>query len=501
MLLNQETLRFVFGLKLRSLRVDRGLSLKDLSKKTGLAPSYLNEIEKGKKYPKTDKILILAEVLGEKLEDLISLELKKELQLIQQLIDKKFLTGIPFDIFGVPAGTVFELLAEHPKKMQALVGTWIEIARAHNIQVDDLFFALLRSYQDMNKNYFPQLEESANQARVQYSLDPIQNPEELKHKLTTLLKKHYGVQIEDQKTLSEIAPEFASLEYLALNKGKNVFIDKSLSLTEKIFILSRELGYHVLKLKIRTQSSLTSQLDSFEQLFNLFSANYFASSLLIPEEMLVQQMQPFLQNKTWSEAQFMKIAQHFPCGIENVFHRLTQLLPKHAGIEHLFFLRYEYDILAQKYEVARELHLATLHSPHKVKGHEHYCSRWLVHKLTQTKVQDSGQNSIHELGIQRSHFSDSNNEYLIIAAAFPKDRARGHVACVCLGLLNNDQLKHSVQFLEDEAIPKRFVGETCERCTVADCPERKAAFEPGLNPQRFHSVFLKIQQLEKEFLT
>ena len=71
MLIDKETLRLVFGLKLRSLREGKNYSLKELAKKTGLSPSYLNEIEKGKKYPKSEKIILLAEALDEKYENLI----------------------------------------------------------------------------------------------------------------------------------------------------------------------------------------------------------------------------------------------------------------------------------------------------------------------------------------------------------------------------------------------------------------------------------------------
>ena len=58
-----ENVPVIFGLKLRQLREDRGLGLKELSALAGMSPSYVNEIEKGKKYPKADKILQLAEAL------------------------------------------------------------------------------------------------------------------------------------------------------------------------------------------------------------------------------------------------------------------------------------------------------------------------------------------------------------------------------------------------------------------------------------------------------
>ena len=55
--LNSQNLRFILGLKLSQLRKEQGLSLKELAGKAGIAISYLNEIEKGKKYPKPEKIL------------------------------------------------------------------------------------------------------------------------------------------------------------------------------------------------------------------------------------------------------------------------------------------------------------------------------------------------------------------------------------------------------------------------------------------------------------
>ena len=53
----------------------KNLSLFGLSKLTGLSKSYLNEIEKGKKYPKTDKIVTLSEALEVPYDHLVSLKL------------------------------------------------------------------------------------------------------------------------------------------------------------------------------------------------------------------------------------------------------------------------------------------------------------------------------------------------------------------------------------------------------------------------------------------
>jgi DNA-binding XRE family transcriptional regulator len=53
MSLNTDNIRLVFGLKLKQLRLDKAMSLTELAQKSGLSMSYINEIEKGKKYPKS----------------------------------------------------------------------------------------------------------------------------------------------------------------------------------------------------------------------------------------------------------------------------------------------------------------------------------------------------------------------------------------------------------------------------------------------------------------
>jgi XRE family transcriptional regulator, fatty acid utilization regulator len=71
--------RIIFGLKLKQLRQARGLNFADFAKQTSMSISYLNEIEKGKKFPKEDKIALLAGALGVEESELTSLELGKNL--------------------------------------------------------------------------------------------------------------------------------------------------------------------------------------------------------------------------------------------------------------------------------------------------------------------------------------------------------------------------------------------------------------------------------------
>ncbi|MGA7838087.1 MAG: helix-turn-helix transcriptional regulator, partial [Ignavibacteriaceae bacterium] len=72
MKLSENNIKLIFGLKLKQLRQDKGFSLSELAKKSSLSTSYLNEIENGKKHPKSDKIAALATALDVPYDKLVS---------------------------------------------------------------------------------------------------------------------------------------------------------------------------------------------------------------------------------------------------------------------------------------------------------------------------------------------------------------------------------------------------------------------------------------------
>lgn len=46
---------------------------------------------------------------------------------------------------------------------------------------------------------------------------------------------------------------------------------------------------------------------------------------------------------------------------------------------------------------------------------------------------------------------------------------------VSMGIFVNEEARKIVSFLDDPAIQRRLVNETCERCSLFDCKERMAA--------------------------
>ena len=98
--IEDEYIRLIFGLKLKQIRTEKKLSLFGLAKLTGLSKSYLNEIEKGKKYPKTDKILVLSESLEVPYDHMVSLKLDKNLAPIGEILKSKISPKIMFLLTG-----------------------------------------------------------------------------------------------------------------------------------------------------------------------------------------------------------------------------------------------------------------------------------------------------------------------------------------------------------------------------------------------------------------
>jgi transcriptional regulator with XRE-family HTH domain len=115
-----ENLRLIMGFKLKQFRLEKGLLLKELADKTGLSISYLSEIEKGKKYPKPEKIFQLAQSLGVSFDDLVSLQVSKEADLLPVIFTSPVIKEFPFKMYGVSPQDLLSLITGDPEKAGAL---------------------------------------------------------------------------------------------------------------------------------------------------------------------------------------------------------------------------------------------------------------------------------------------------------------------------------------------------------------------------------------------
>jgi transcriptional regulator with XRE-family HTH domain len=464
-------LKLIFGLKLKQLRTEKELSLQQLADASGLAVSYLNEIEKGKKYPKAEKIASLADALDVSYDWLVSLQLSKKLAPITELLQSNLFKELPLDVFGIDRPRLFELLSSAPVKLNAFLNTLIEISRNYGMRVEDLYFSTLRSYQEMHDNYFEEIEKAADDFRKKYDLDPDKPvPASL---LEEILTKEYNYKIVEDGLSQQ--PELHELRSVLLpGKNPQLLLNKSLSKTQRAFILGREAGFCFMDMKLRSYTTSWVTFESFDEVINNFKGSYFSCALFLNRTHLVTWLKETLAAPSFSVQAFQELMDRFEVSPEILLHRLTNILPRFFGINELFFLRLSTQQDSHVYSLTKEMHLSGLHIPHINMMSEHYCRRWVSITILDelAKHVKSGEYKQSLCRIQRSKYIGTDKEYLIISFAKPIVFGDEKHNSVSIGLLLTDQLKKKVKFWNDPQIPIRMVSETCERCVATDCKER-----------------------------
>lgn len=469
-MINDENIRLIFGLKVSLLRQARGLSSGELAQMAGLSPSYVTEIEKGKKYPKADKIPALAAALGTSYDYLISLQIDdKRVEPLIALLRSNVLSVLPLRLFGLEPGNLVEIATQAPERIGAFVNTVAKIARTYNFSMEDFFLTALRSYQELNRNYFAELEEAAAVFTRQY-LHGRPTLEALEGYLQQEHRYRYG-----QLDLLQY-PQLSGLR-MVLRPGKepDLLLNPGLSPAQKLFVLAREVGYSLLKLKERSLSYSWQDPRDFDTLLNNFKATYFAGALLMPEKDFTADIKAFFASASWQPEALGALVHKWGVSPEMFLHRMTSVLPQRLGIERLFFLRISQPGPDMGAELTKEIHLGGLHNPHRGILNEHYCRRWVaLDTIKQARLlQDHGQQGIVCLP-QTSTYYSNGSQYFIISMAQAAGGLSGKFQSSSIGMYVDEALRKKIRFLNDPAIRHRMVDETCERCAAVDCMERAA---------------------------
>lgn len=464
--------KIIFGLKVKQLRQEKKLSFAELSEQSRLSVSYLNEIEKGKKYPKADKIATLSKALGVSAEQLTSSDLNKGLAPVAELLHSNFLNELPLDLFGIELNKVVEIIANAPIRVSAFISTLLELSRNYALKEENFYFGALRAFLELHSNYFDDIEQAVDRFVKLYDI-PAKRPVNLDF-LKKLLEERFGYEIVDNGLADY--PELKDLRSVFLPAKKQLLLNGSLNDRQKSFQFGKELGFQFLELKERANTSSILRSLVFEEVLNHSKAIYFSVALHLPKQEIIAATKAFFAKKKWDGQAFLAIMHKFDATPEMFYHRLTNILPEFFGMKKLFFLRFTHNPERDTFEVDKELHLNRRHQPHSNGLFEHYCRRWVSLSLLKDlyKSQQDGETQETLVGIQRSKFLGTEDEYLCITLARPSYPRPDQNVSVTLGLLINEQLEEKINFLDDPAIPAREVNKTCERCPITDCTERAA---------------------------
>jgi len=465
-------LKYIFGLKIKELRQQKGITYQELNQRTGLSISYLSEIESGKKYPKGDKIALLAEALSVSYDELVSLKVPDKLQPVVDLIESEFFREFPLEEFGVSPQKLIEVVAQDPTKTNAFIKTIMQIAKGYELKKEHVFYAALRSYQELQQNYLEDIEDEVENLNLEFTelKDIPFQPEVLEEILLKI-----GVRTDYQK-ISKYK-SLTNIRSLYHPKNRILFVNSGLSKGQKNFLLGREIAFQWLKLKKRPVSTPPYGEHGFDVVLNNYLASYFSAALIMPKRTVIPDIKDFASAYKWDSNKFLKFLSRYDATPEMIMQRLTNILPTYFKLRNLFFLR----MLKKggKYFMTKELHLNNIHNPHSNELNEHYCRRWLAVDII-NQLETSGKSILSKA--QLSKYYDSKNEYFCLSIAFPNVSNEQEFISVTIGFLNDLTLKKRIKFIDDPQVSRKEVNITCERCSVKNCVER--AEEPLISNQK-----------------
>lgn len=471
MTVDAENLRLVLGLKLKSLRQDRGLSLTGLAKAAELSVSYLSEIEKGRKYPKPDKLIGLASALGISYDELVSQRVQPALDPIKEVLGSRFLSEFPFRLFGLEPGDLLDLVTDDPVKAGALFRTFLEVGHLYDVHVEQLLFAALRSYQEMHGNHFGELERAAADFRAELGLEPEQKVAAAP--LREMLERDYGYSI-DERTLPA-DPELSRFRWVFVaGERPRFFVNGNLLPAQRAFVYAYELGYRRLGLPKRTfPASAWLRVDSFEQVLANFQASYFAGAVIIERQSLLSGLEELFARRRWSPKAAVRLMRSFDATPEMFGYRLTQVIPHYLGLKDLFFLRLNHHRERGVFELTKVLNLSRRPLPFLAGAAEHHCRRWPGFRLLAGPDRAPRQES-PLIEARRCHFTTDGSEHLMISMSRRLALSETTDSAVTIALRLTPEARRRLAFHDDPAIPVDEVGSTCERCPLSDCEERAA---------------------------
>jgi len=486
----EEHIRIIFGLKTRLIRQEKNLSLQELSALTGISVSYLNEIEKSKKFPKADKIFKLAEAFGVSYDYMVSLKLEDKMKPISDLLFSEILSELPLDLFGIDVPTFIELLSNAPSKLNAFIITLMDISRAYDITMEEFLLSSLRAYQEMHDNYFPEIEKSVLQFKKENEMHELSGS----NLYQKLLEEKFNYRFEAYDFNEEESLR-GTRTVLFPGKMNRLLYNPLLTENQKLFIFGRELGYAYLNLKVRPYSSSWVSVKSFEEVLNHFLASYFSCSLIIAEKEITRDLDHFLSQERLNETLVLDLIQKYNVTPETLVYRITNILPKHFGLKEIFFLRITKDIPSGKFSLDKELHLTGIHHPHASKSQEDYCRRW----VSATIFEDFDISGQDRIGKAQYSFYPDGSSYFVFAIAYRSGTYLQKQVSISFGIKVNAHFRRKVKFHNDDRIKMKYVGTTCQRCPVENCEVRMSPAYKLIEQQLKLEKTQRLEDIKKKY--
>jgi len=446
------------GPKIKAFRRQLGLQANKLSEELGISPSYLNLIESGKRKIDGDLLLKVCEKLKIQLSDLTT---KSDINLannISELLDDQLFEDL--DILGPE---VQDLVNTNPKIARALIKLGDNFKQKdHELinKVENLSGKIIdkrktsfpgeviSDFLQENKNYFPKLEEFANEI-----FNKIQKNNRTRY--TTLcdyLESKYSIIVKD------VIPEEKKPFSKIYNKNKKELLlsDYNTLETKKLHAASQIAQEGAFKEINEYLSNFNFPSNESKRLTQVALLNYCGAAILMPYKLFHSECKKLKYD--------LELLQNtFATSFEQVAHRVTCLQdPKLPGIP---FHMLRTDIAGN---ISKRFSLSGIEIPR----YGGACPRWNVYSaFTRPGV------------IQAAVSKMTNGEkYVCIARTVEKGVGRYGQSKSILSIGLGCEAKFAKEFVYTENLDitdKKTeipIGVSCRTCDRLDCSQR--AFPP-----------------------
>ena len=446
------------GPKIKAFRRQVGLQANKLAEQVGISPSYLNLIEGGKRKIDGDLIIKICKELRIELSDLTS---KADINLENSITE--LLGDEIFDDLDIVGPEVKDLVNTNPKIAKALVKLGDNFKRKdHDIinRVENISGKIIDSrkasfpgevvsdFLQENKNYFPKLEEFANNVFAKIQL----NNRATYMALCDFLKKEYKISVKDV-----VPKEGKSFSKIFDKEKRELWLSDYVALETKKLYAAAQIAHEGAINEINNYlSKFSFPTEESKKLTQVALLNYCGAAILMPyadfhRECIKQKYDLELLQNT------------FATTFEQIAHRVTSLQdPKLPGIP-FHFLRV--DIAGN---ISKRFSLSGIEIPR----YGGACPRWNVYSAFTRPGK-----------IQAAVSKMSNGEkYVCIARTVEKGVGRFGENKSILSIGLGCEAKYAKDFVYTENLninDKKTeipIGVSCRTCDRLDCSQR--AFPP-----------------------
>ena len=455
---NLKKLDLKIGPKIKAFRRQLGLQANKFAEQLGISPTYLNLIEGGKRKIDGDLLIKISKELRVELSDLTS---KSDINLendISELLDDQLFEDL--DILGPE---VKDLVSTNPKIARALIKLGDNFKQKdHEIvnKVENISGKIIDSrkasfpgevisdFLQENKNYFPKLEDFANNI-----FDKVQKNNRTRYiALCDYLKKEYSI------TVKDIIPEEEKPFSKIFNKSKKELLlsDYNSLETKKLHAAAQIAQEGAINIITDYLSNFNFPSEESKRLTQVALLNYCGAAILMPYKLFHNECKKLKYD--------LELLQNtFATSFEQVAHRVTCLQdPKLPGIP---FHMLRTDIAGN---ISKRFSLSGIEIPR----YGGACPRWNVYSaFTRPGV------------IQAAVSKMTNGEkYVCIARTVEKGVGRYGQSKSILSIGLGCEAKYAKEFVYTENLDisdKKTeipIGVSCRTCDRLDCSQR--AFPP-----------------------